>query len=60
MNFVELLQSAKDGNESSVVELLTLYDPMLTKASIVNSVFDEDLYQELRITMLDCIRIFSI
>lgn len=60
MNFVELLQSAKGGNESAVVELLTLYDPMLTKASIVNSAFDEDLYQELRMTMLDCIRIFSI
>lgn len=59
MNFVELLQSAKGGNESAV-ELLTLYDPMLTKASIVNSAFDEDLHQELRMTMLACIRIFSI
>lgn len=60
MNFVELLQSAKAGNEASVVELLKLYDPMLTKAAVVNRVFDEDLYQELRMTMLRCIRVFLI
>lgn len=58
--FCELFRSAKGGNEPAVVELLTRYDPVLTKAAIVNSVFDEDLYQELRMPLLDCVRIFSI
>ncbi len=60
MNFVELLQSAKAGNEASIVELLQLYDPMLTKAAVVDRVFDEDLNQELRISLLRCIRLFPI
>lgn len=60
MNFVELLQSAKAGNEAASVELLKLYDPMLIKAAVVNGVFDEDLYQELRMTLLHCIRMFPI
>ena len=60
MNFVELLQSSKAGNEAAVIELLKLYDPMLTKAAVIDRVFDEDLYQELRMTLLRCIRVFPI
>ena len=41
-------------------ELLLLYDPLLTKEAVVNRVFDEDLYQELRIVLLTCIRIFPV
>lgn len=60
MNFIELLRKAQGGDEDAIVELLTLYDPLLTKAAIVNSVYDEDLYQELRIVFLNCISAFSI
>lgn len=60
MNFIELLKSAQSGDESAVIELLTLYDPMLIKSAVVNSMFDEDLYQELRIVLLHCIRVFPI
>lgn len=60
MNFVELLQSAKSGDETAATELLKLYDPMLTKAAVVNRMFDEDLYQELRMILLGCIRTFII
>lgn len=60
MNFVDLLQNAKSGDETAATELLKLYDPMLTKAAVVNRIFDEDLYQELRMTLLGCIRTFSI
>lgn len=60
MNFVELLQSAKAGSEDAIMELLKLYDPMLMKAAVLNGVFDEDLYQELRMALLGCIRTFTI
>lgn len=60
MNFVELLQSAKAGGEDAIMELVKLYDPMLMKAAVVNRVFDEDLYQELRMALLGCIRTFTI
>ena len=60
MNFLDLLCEARDGNEQAVMELLTLYDPLLTKESIVGRVLDEDLYQELRIVLLHCIQVFPI
>jgi len=60
MNFRDLLCEAKAGNEQAVMELLTLYDPLLTKESIVGRVLDEDLYQELRIVLLHCIQAFPI
>jgi len=60
VNFKELLLAAKAGNETAAQELLMLYDPLLTKEAVVNRVFDEDLYQELRIVLLTCIRIFPV
>lgn len=44
MNFRDLLCEARTGKEWAVMELLTLYDPLLTKESIVGRVLDEDLY----------------
>ena len=33
---------------------------LLLKEAIIDNVFDEDLYQELCVTLLDCIRKFRI
>lgn len=60
MNFKELMTKAKDGVLQAQESLLELYKPLLVKESIINGVFDEDLYQELCITLLDCIRKFRI
>lgn len=55
MNFKELLLRAKAEEEPAVVSLLEMYKPLLVKNAIVNSRFDEDLYQELCIILLKCI-----
>lgn len=55
MDFKELLLMAKSNEDFAVKTLLNMYNPLLTKESIVDGVFDEDLYQELRITFLRCI-----
>ena len=47
MNFKELLSRAKD-------------DDLQAKEAIIDGVFDEALYQELCVTLLDCIRKFRI
>ena len=60
MNFKDLLLQAKDGSESAVIQLLELYKPLLLKESLHDGRFDEDLYQELCITLLGCIRNFRI
>lgn len=58
MNFKEVLLQAKEGKESAAVALLEMYKPLLVKNAIVNSRFDEDLYQELCIILLKCIAQF--
>ncbi len=59
MTFKELLVRARSGDQSAVENLLIMYQPLLLKESIVDGVLDEDLYQELCITFLQCIRKFS-
>jgi len=59
MTFKELLIQARAGDQSAVENLLIMYQPLLLKESIVDGVLDEDLYQELCITFLQCVRKFS-
>lgn len=60
MRFKDLLLQAKNGNEKVFGELLSMYRPLLLKESIVDGVFDEDLYQELCVVFLKCVRKFRI
>lgn len=60
MNFKDLISRAKDDDLQAKESILELYKPLLVKESIINGVFDEDLYQELCVTLLDCIRKFCI
>lgn len=55
MNFKELLLLAKSSEKFAVKALMGMYKPLLMKESIVDGVFDEDLYQELQITFLRCV-----
>ena len=59
MNFKDLLLSAKEGREAAIVSILEMYKPLLIKNSIINGRFDEDLYQELCVTLLSCIHSFQ-
>ena len=60
MNFADILVQAQQGSETAVEEVLKRYRPLLMKESICMGVFDEDLYQELCLTLLNCIRNFRI
>jgi hypothetical protein len=60
MNFMELLLAAKNGDSQAVCGVLNLYKPLLLKESIVNGVFDEDLYQELCMVLMRCIEVIKI
>jgi len=59
MDFKELLLQARAGSEIAVVVLLEMYRPLLVKNAIINGIFDDDLYQELCIALLKCIRSFQ-
>ena len=52
MNFYELLILAKSGDDLANEKILAMYQPLLTKESVIDGVWDEDLYQEL------CIQLF--
>ena len=56
MNFKELLLRAQAGDQQAKEKLLSLYQPLLMKESVINGAFDEDVYQELCITLLTCIQ----
>ena len=60
MNFKELLSRAKDDDLQAKEGLLERYKSLLLKEAIIDGVFDEGLYQELCVTLLDCIRKFRI
>ncbi len=60
MNFKELLIKAQKGSDEAKEELLKMYQPMLVKESIIDGVFDEDLYQELCYRFVCCVDKFDI
>ena len=57
---LKLLEQAKAGDRAAQEEIFRMYRPLLIKNSMDRNVFDEDLYQELCVTLLDCIRKFRI
>ncbi len=60
MNFKDVLLRAKEGDEQAFSEMLLMYRPLLLKESIIDGVFDEDLFQELSIVFLKCVRKFKV
>ena len=60
MNFELLLRQAQKGDKEAQEEIFRMYRPLLIKNSMDNNVFDEDLYQELSATLINCIRKFVI
>ena len=60
MNFEMLIRQAQKGDKEAQEEIFQMYRPLLIKNSMDNNVFDEDLYQELSATLMNCIRKFII
>ncbi len=60
MDFKSLILKAKEGDCEAIDKILKMYHPLLFKESIVDGVFDEDLYQELCIKLLYCIEKFRV
>jgi hypothetical protein len=60
MNFKDLLTRAKEGDTYAINEIIVMYKPLLLKEAVVNGVFDDDLYQELWLLLLTCIRTIKV
>ena len=60
MTFDELLLQAKAGEELAVSDLFQMYKPILIRNAIIGGRYDEDLYQELCITLLKCLKLFIV
>ena len=60
MNFKDLLLRAQNGDTQATYIIMDIYKPLLLRESIINGVFDEDMYQELSLTLVRCIRRFRI
>ena len=55
-----MLKMAQSGNKEAQEEIFKMYRPLLVKYSMDMNFFDEDLYQELSATLLQCISKFRI
>lgn len=60
MTFEQMLRRAKDGDHEAITSILLMYRPLLLKYAVINGRLDEDLYQELRITLMRAIDLFRI
>ena len=59
MDFEEILFREKMDDKQAIEQILEMYRPLLIKNALVNGVFDEDLYQELMIELMKCIKYFT-
>ena len=55
-----MLICAKAGDNDAAERILTMYQPLLVKESVLEGALDEDLYQELCLQLFFCIRKFRI
>ena len=60
MNFKDILLRAKGGEQTALQQLFDMYEPLLVKKSSEDGVFDEDLYQELCLTLINCVKRFKL
>ena len=60
MNFEQILQRAKDGDEWAFEQIFMMFRPLLLKQAIGDQGLDEDLYQEFSQTLYACIQKFTI
>ena len=58
MNIKDLVILAKLGDSSAMEILLETYRPLMLKNAIVGGEFDEDLFQELQMVFMHCVRVF--
>lgn len=59
MEFKELIIRAQRGENDAQEKLLHMYQPLLFNESVVDGVFDEDLYQELCYRFIRCLDKFE-
>ena len=59
-NFNELLISAQNGNKNAMEKIFTEYQAFLMKEALIYGIYDEDLYQELCIVLIQCVYNFRI
>lgn len=59
MEFEEILFRAKMNDKQAIEQIVEMYRPLLIKNALVNGIFDENLYQELTLELLKCIRYFK-
>ena len=55
MRFRELLNRAKTMDDTAMVQIIELYNPLLYKYANVNSQFDQDLYEEFVYRLIICV-----
>jgi hypothetical protein len=56
--FKELICLAKTGDINAVENVIEMFKPCINKNSFINGEFNEDIFQELNIELIRCIKKF--
>ncbi len=59
MEFEEILFRAQQGDKTAVERIIEMFRPMLIRNALIKGIFDEDLFQELTVEILKCIKYFK-
>jgi len=57
--FKNLLMMAKTGDTDAIQKVADMYRYLILKKSFVDNIFDDDLNQQLYITVLNCVKTFK-
>jgi len=58
--FENLLMMAKIDDAEAIQKIVDMYRYLIIKKSFVDNIFDDDLNQQLYITVLNCVKTFKI
>ena len=58
MGFIDLLDNARAGDSVATEQLLKLYNPLLIRESMIDGIFDQELYSELCAELVSAARQF--
>ena len=59
MNFSELMRRAKAGDEEALTALYRMYLPLLTKNSLIEGEYSDELFESQLIIFWKCVRKFD-
>lgn len=60
MEFEQVLRQAQAGDQEAFETIFHMFEHLMRKLSYIQGRFNEDLYQELSLTLFQCVKTFRV